>query len=55
MGRIGVERTIEIMKALLAGEDPKVRNADEKRVKDSLDKDVKLAEKEGYQLDLPNV
>jgi len=54
MGRIGVERTIEIMKALLAGEDPKAKTPDEQRVKDSLKADIKLAEKEGYQLDLPS-
>lgn len=54
MGRIGLERTIELMKALLVGKDPKTHSPDELRVKNSLKADIELAKKKGYQLDVPS-
>lgn len=54
MGLIGLERTIELLKALLAGEDPKVNTPDEAKVKASLKADIETAESEGYQIEIPN-
>ena len=51
--RIGLEATITMLKALMAGEDVKAVTFNEKRVKASLLKDIALAEKEGYQIEIP--
>lgn len=50
---IGIEATIDMLKGLLAGEDVKAVTFNEKRVKASLLKDIALAEKEGYQIEIP--
>ena len=50
---IGVEATVAMLKGLLAGEDVKAVTFNEKRVKAELLKDIALAKKEGYQIEIP--
>jgi hypothetical protein len=50
-----IERVIKMLQALLAGEDVKAVTPEEKRCKASLMKDIKRAEKEGWQIEIPNV
>lgn len=52
-GLIGYEETVNMLKALLAGRDPYCKTAAEKRVKESLLKDIAKAKKKGYQISIP--